>query len=142
VKELNKGQLGDMVQSCYWDAQVQLDCCVIASLLSIFHVSYIFKGRCTGWQGEEKLLLEAPLETPLAAIRLSFFWNDQAPHPIPSQAAVQPMSSSLPPRTHIPITSDSARHVFYPGCQQLHTVGEGGPRPEGVGGIFPKNTCL
>jgi hypothetical protein len=83
VKELNKGQLGEMIQSSYWDAQVQLDRSIIAWQPSIFNVSYVFKGRCTGWQGEEKLLLEVPLEDPLAAIRLSFFWNDQAPPPDP-----------------------------------------------------------
>jgi hypothetical protein len=42
-----------------------------------------------GLQGEEKLLLEVPLEAAVAAVRLSFSWNDQAtparpPSPDPS----------------------------------------------------------
>mmetsp|Transcript_34654 Transcript_34654/g.72669 ORF Transcript_34654/g.72669 Transcript_34654/m.72669 type:complete len:769 (-) Transcript_34654:316-2622(-) len=46
--ELKKSQLGEMVQSSYWDSQ-----------------------------GEERLLLDVPLEAPLSAVRLSFSWSDQ-----------------------------------------------------------------
>ncbi len=30
------------------------------------------------WQGEEKLILDVPLEAPLPAVRLCFSWVDQA----------------------------------------------------------------